>query len=252
MSAPTDLEPGRVNAGTVAGESLVVSEIFGPTFQGEGPSLGRRCSFVRLGGCNLHCRWCDTAYTWDWTGRNGIKYDPRQELRKIAVEEVWADVASRGADMLVVSGGEPLLRQTRLIGLLAKARAAGWWIEIETAGTIAPIPELMRLVDRFNVSPKLDNSGNAVDERYVPAILDALQATGKAAWKFVAIGPGDLIEIAALVDRHQLWPIYVMPEGVTAEAITRHAQSIAEDVLRRGWNLTMRLHILLYGNRRAV
>jgi len=241
-----------VNVGAVAGSSLVVSEIFGPTFQGEGPSLGRRCAFVRLGGCNLHCRWCDTAYTWDWTGRNGIRYDPGKELSKMTVDEVWANLAARGADMLVVSGGEPLLQQDRLSGLLVKARTAAWWVELETAGTIAPSPDLVRLVDRFNVSPKLENSANALKERYVPKVLDAFQATGKVAWKFVAIDENDLDEIAALVDRHRLSPVYVMPEGVTAEAVTRHAEAITEGVLRRGWNVTTRLHILLYGNRRGV
>ena len=252
MSVPTDLEPMTVNAGTVAGTSLVVSEIFGPTFQGEGPSLGRRCSFVRLGGCNLHCQWCDTAYTWDWMGRNGITYDPRRELRRMTVEEVWGTVAAHGTGMLVVSGGEPMLQQDRLPGLLAKARAAGWWVELETAGTIAPIPEMVRLVDRFNVSPKLENSGNALKVRYILRVLDAFQATGKVAWKFVAIDEGDLVEIAPLVDRHRLSPVYVMPEGVTAEALTRHAQAITGGVLSRGWNLTTRLQILLYGDRRGV
>jgi 7-cyano-7-deazaguanosine (preQ0) biosynthesis protein QueE len=242
----------RVNAGAVAGSSLVVFEIFGPTFQGEGPSLGRRCAFVRLGGCNLHCRWCDSAYTWDWTGRNGISYDPGKELSKMTVDEVWANLATRGADMLVVSGGEPLLQQDRLSGLLVKARTAAWWVELETAGTIAPIPDLVRLVDRFNVSPKLENSANVLKQRYVPKVLDAFQATGKVAWKFVAMDENDLDEIAALVDRHRLAPVYVMPEGVTAEAVTHHAQAITEGVLGRGWNLTTRLHILLYGNRRGV
>jgi 7-carboxy-7-deazaguanine synthase len=47
-----------------AGE-LLVSEISGPTLQGEVPSAWQAAAFVRLGGCNLSCRWCDTAYTWD-------------------------------------------------------------------------------------------------------------------------------------------------------------------------------------------
>ena len=47
---------------------LAVSEIFGPTHQGEGPSTGRLCGFVRLARCNLSCLWCDTPYTWDWGG----------------------------------------------------------------------------------------------------------------------------------------------------------------------------------------
>jgi pyruvate-formate lyase-activating enzyme len=39
-------------------ESLVLAEVFGPTVQGEGPSLGRAASFIRTGGCNLTCSWC--------------------------------------------------------------------------------------------------------------------------------------------------------------------------------------------------
>lgn len=69
---------GRVPAGlSVAEGELVVSEVFGPTFQGEGPSLGRRAGFVRLGRCNLDCSWCDTPNTWDWS-----RFDPAIELRR--------------------------------------------------------------------------------------------------------------------------------------------------------------------------
>src|SRR5437016_1796340 len=118
--------------------SLVVSEIFGPTFQGEGPSLGRRCVFLRLGGCNLHCRWCDTPYTWDWTGRNGVAYEPRKELQPMDPMAVWESLRSLGAETLVISGGEPMLQQASLLPLLDRTVNAEWWVEIETAGTIAP------------------------------------------------------------------------------------------------------------------
>ena len=64
------------------GGVLVVSEVFGPTFQGEGPSSGQRAMFVRLGRCNLDCAFCDTAYTWDWT-----RYDPDAELRRRSVDD---------------------------------------------------------------------------------------------------------------------------------------------------------------------
>lgn len=251
MSAHIETEPR--SAGTEAGtETLLVSEIFGPTFQGEGPSLGRRCTFLRLGACNLHCTWCDTPYTWDWTGRNGRVYDPRQELQRRSVDDVWTDLASRSAEMLVVSGGEPMLQQSQLLPLLRRAEATRWWIEVETAGTIAPIPGFEALIGRFNISPKLENSGNTAAERYKPMALDALQATNKAAWKFVAQSVDDLDEIGELVNRHDLAPVYVMPEGITADVIARRSQDLTEAVLARGWNLTTRLHVLVYGNRRGV
>jgi 7-carboxy-7-deazaguanine synthase len=236
-----------------AGEgTLVVSEIFGPTFQGEGPSLGRRCVFLRLGACNLHCRWCDTPYTWDWTGRNGQAYDPRRELQRLDTLAVWQSLSDLGSDTLVISGGEPMLQQASLAPLLERARDAGWWVEIETAGTVVPRVSTEACASRFNVSPKLGNSGNTREERYKPAVLDALQRSGKAAWKFVVQEVADLDEIALLVDRHSLSPIYVMPEGIQPAAIAARGQMLADAVLVRGWNLTTRLHILLYGNRRGI
>ena len=59
-------------------DDLVVAEIFGPTWQGEGPSAGQVAAFVRLGLCNLTCAWCDTAYTWDRS-----RFDLRAELRRM-------------------------------------------------------------------------------------------------------------------------------------------------------------------------
>src|SRR5579859_7453321 len=169
----------------------MVSEIFGPTFQGEGPSVGRRCSFLRLGGCGLACPWCDTPYTWVWTGRNGTRYDPRQELHQRGVDDVWLDIARRGTDMVVISGGEPMLQQLALAPLLKRCRDANWRIEVETAGTVAPSNETASLVDQFNVSPKLANSGNSQQARYSPTAMDALAATGRAVWKFVVVEATD-------------------------------------------------------------
>src|ERR1700674_1282213 len=168
----SDLMPRALDKPT---QSLVVSEVFGPTFQGEGPSIGRRCSFLRLGGCNLHCSWCDTPYTWDWTGRNGKKYDPKVELSRMSTADVMASLSATHTEMLVISGGEPLLQQRALLPLLEAAAERGWWTEIETAGTIAPTIETTERVSRFNVSPKLANSGNRLERRYVPTALDALQ-----------------------------------------------------------------------------
>lgn len=250
MSARIESEPLAIEAAGIG--TLLVSEVFGPTFQGEGPSLGRRCSFLRLGACNLHCQWCDTPYTWDWTGRNGRIYDPGEELRRQSVDDVWADLEFRSADMLVVSGGEPMLQQRQLVPLLRRAVDAGWWIEVETAGTIGPDSEFAALVGRFNVSPKLENSGNSAAQRYKPMALDTLQTSGKATWKFVAQSVADLDEIGHLVDRHRLTPVYVMPEGITADVIASRSHDLTDAVLARGWNLTTRLHVLLYGNRRGV
>lgn len=236
----------------MSAETLVVSEIFGPTFQGEGPSSGRRCLFLRLAGCTLACRWCDTPYTWDWRGANGIKFSPSREMTPLSVKEISEELHRRGGDFLVVSGGEPMLQQMRLLPLLRDLSEKGWRIEIETAGVRSPREELAAVVTQFNVSPKLSSSGNSLSRRINPAALRTLQATDKAIWKFVARDSADLLEVADLVSRFDLAPIYIMPLGVTSDAVISVAQALSAEILDRGWNLTLRMHVILYGDRRGV
>jgi len=223
--------------------TLVVSEVFGPTWQGEGPSVGQRAGFVRLGRCNLDCAWCDTAYTWDWS-----RFDPAEELHHLSADAIIEQLDAMAVDFVVITGGEPLLQQRHLVPLLQAIRARGWRIEIETSGTILPTPETVELVDRFNVSPKLANSGVSIDRRRKPDVLRTLHDTGKAVFKFVVCEPDDLDEIAEL----DVQPVYVMPEGIDADTITARMQKLAEPVLARGWNLTPRLQVLLWGDRRGV
>ena len=227
--------------------TLVVSEVFGPTWQGEGPSLGRRAGFVRLGRCNLACTFCDTPYTWRWSD-----HDPAVELRTVDTETVLAELLAMDVPLVVVTGGEPLLQQSHLPPLLRPLRDRGVDVEVETAGTLAPNSDIVDLVTRFNVSPKLTNSGNPLDRRLRPEVLQALQATGKAAFKFVAVDPADLDEVQELVDAHGLRDVWVMPEGTDAATIVERSRALIEPVLARGWNLTTRLHVLLWGDRRGV
>lgn len=237
--------------GMVAAEGLpeaksatyVVSEVFGPTVQGEGPSLGRRCGFVRLGACNLHCTWCDTPYTWDWQ-----RYNPRQELRQLPLEALVEHLKSMGVNMVVVSGGEPLLQD--LGPLIVACRRHGWRVEVETNGTLIP-QDKDNLPDQFNVSPKLSHAGDLAHRRIVPEALQWLNASQRAIFKFVVQEVSHLEEVQALVAAHGLAPVYIMPEGITAEAVCRISTMLAEEVIRRGWNLTTRLHVLLWGAERG-
>jgi 7-cyano-7-deazaguanosine (preQ0) biosynthesis protein QueE len=226
--------------------ALVVSEVFGPTVQGEGPSTGRRCGFVRLGRCNQACSFCDTPYTWDWD-----RFEPAVELHETAVDDVLVQLDAMDVDMVVVTGGEPLLQQRALEALLGAVKGRGWRVEIETAGTIAPTMA-DGLVDQWNVSPKLANSGNPLERRYKPDVLRAFEATGNAIFKFVACEPSDLDEVDAMVEECALGDVWIMPEGTDAATLERRSGEVAEDVIKRGWNLTTRLHILVWGNRRGV
>jgi 7-carboxy-7-deazaguanine synthase len=233
---------------SMAGSSgmLRVAETFGPTVQGEGPSAGRPAVFVRLSGCNLDCSWCDTPYTWDWK-----RFDQVQESRETPVPEIAEWVLAHDVDVVVITGGEPLIQQRRLAPLVARLHVAGRWVEIETNGTIAPAAELIDHVGRFNVSPKLAGCGVPEQRRIRPVALRALSDSGKAVFKFVITGPADVEELVAVQARFGLAPVLVMPEGMTADRVLAGLRTLAEPAIKHGWAITPRLHVLLWGDQRG-
>ncbi|MFV2108103.1 MULTISPECIES: 7-carboxy-7-deazaguanine synthase QueE [unclassified Micromonospora] len=231
---------------SAAAGGLLVAEMFA-TVQGEGPSCGQQALFVRLSRCNLSCPSCDTPYTWDWS-----RFDPAREATRRSTDAVLRWVLDQPTRLVVVTGGEPLLQQAELVPLLAELAAAGRRVEVETNGTVVPDPAVAELVD-WNVSPKLASFSAPRDQlrRTVGKALEAFARTGRARFKFVASGPADLDEIAGLQQRFGLDPVWVMPEGTAADQVLTGLQGLADEVVRRGWNLTSRLHVLAWGDVRG-
>lgn len=238
---------------TVTGvATLPVAEVFGPTFQGEGPSTGQLAYFVRFGHCNLSCSWCDTPYTWDES-----RFDLDAEITERPVLELVDAATASPAQLVVLTGGEPLLqgRKPAFADLVDRLRMDGRRIEIETNGTIPPPDHLGEGV-RFNVSPKLGNAGMRADQtlrRLALTRFTDLAREGRAVFKFVVTGPDDLIEVSSIV---RTWgipdaSIWVMPEGVTGDQVLARARLLADPVLNLGWNLTVRMHTLIWGDERG-
>lgn len=228
---------------------LIVAECFGvtqPTFQGEGPSCGVPALFIRLSRCNLTCDWCDSKYTWDWK-----QFDPREESKRRTVADLLAWALASDVELIVITGGEPLLQQPPLIPLVRGLLAAGKRVEFETNGTVVPAPALLVDGVRFNVSPKLANSKVAENKRIVPNALKAFAASGRAVFKFVTRTVLELDEIGALVDRYGLDPVYVMPEGSTTEGLIDTTRVLADAVAARQWHFTQRLHVLAFAETRG-
>lgn len=242
--------------------TIKISQIFGPTVQGEGSAAGRHCLFVRTYNCNLHCSWCDTAYTWaDTPGKaaltqSGTMYDrndPHLGLKEMSADDILEELHKNWDYMahptiVVISGGEPMMQQADLIDLMRPLRRWQNEIHIETAGTIGPQMSFDYYVTQYNVSPKLEHSGNRLEMRYKPHVLRMLNQTGKAWFKFVVRNPSDFNEIDNIVKECQI-PInrvQVMPEGTDMDSITVGARSIIEEALKRGYGLTFRTHILLW------
>jgi 7-cyano-7-deazaguanosine (preQ0) biosynthesis protein QueE len=224
---------------------LRVAELFGPTLQGEGSSAGQRAVFVRLSGCNLDCNFCDTPFTWDWT-----RFEQTAESRPMSVEAVRLWVLQRDADLVVISGGEPLIQHRRLLPLVSALHAAGRRIEIETNGTIDPGPAMAECV-WFNVSPKLAGSGVPADRRIRPDVLSALRDSGRATFKFVISEPADIAELVELQKRFDLPRVWVMPQGTDSLTVLAGLRALAGPALAYGWNLSPRLHVLLWEDQRG-
>lgn len=228
--------------------TLDVNEIYGPTVQGEGSSTGKRCAFLRLSGCNLTCTWCDTPYTWDWTGLNGVAYDKEKETHPTTVEDVAAKLLALNVPMLVISGGEPMIQQRNLAPLIQILKDANKRVEIETNGTIVPLIE----PTQFNVSPKLANSG--VRESKRRKIDNLKHYVGKSIFKFVCQNEQDLDEVTAYAQDAEIPndDIWIMPEGTNSERLLNHLALITDAAIARGWNVSGRLHTMTWGLRRGI
>lgn len=235
-------------------------EIFA-SLQGEGPSAGRPSLFVRLSRCNLACQWCDTAYTWRFTGdnrphRDGTAFERSDNQFVLAEEDLATRLLAFPQDRLVVTGGEPLLQGpalARVVALLKSERPA-LHVEIETNGTVAPVAALDAMVDQYNVSPKLAHSGNPAELALIPERLAQWALDARAFFKFVVATPADLAEVAALQVVHAIAGerLFVMPEGTASDTLRARSMWLSEAALERGWRFTDRLHIHLYGDTRGT
>ncbi len=240
-------------------------EIF-ESLQGEGVSAGTPSVFVRLSLCNLHCRWCDTDYTWNWidtpfehendSASGPRKYRREEEILDLDTRDVAGRVLAFRARNIIFTGGEPLIQGRELARLASELREGdpSCRFEVETNGTLQPPPELDAFVAQYNVSPKLANSANTSAEREKPPALHFFAGCERAWFKFVASSPEDLDEVRQLQARYEIPAsrILLMPQGVTSGQLRERTRWLAPLCLEHGYRLGDRLHVHLYGNRRGV
>ncbi len=241
---------------TLATTAPGIPEIFA-SLQGEGATAGMATAFLRLSRCNLACVWCDTPYTWHFTGddrahRNGRTWDRKLNQVTLEAEEVAALITALGQHRLVITGGEPLMQGSELAELCELL--TDMQVEIETNGTVMPAETLDRFVDQYNVSPKLHHSGNPAALALRPAMLDHWAAEPRATFKFVIASPGDLAQVRELAAHHHIAPakIILMPEGIDSETLRERLAWLAPLCMESGYRLGDRLHIHLFGDTRGT
>ncbi|MDN3646115.1 7-carboxy-7-deazaguanine synthase QueE [Pontixanthobacter aestiaquae] len=231
-------------------------EIFA-SVQGEGPSAGSPCTFIRLSRCNLACIWCDTAYTWhfdgdDRTHRDGETFDRKANQITLDVAEVAERINALGQNRLIITGGEPLMQAGPLAELLELL--PDMTVEVETNGTTTAPPRLDIRIDQYNVSPKLAHSGNAAELALIPERLRSYSLDERAFFKFVVASESDVAEVAELVRAHALPKkrVFLMPEGTDSETLRAREKWLTRSCLEHGFRMSDRLHIHLFGDTRGT
>jgi 7-carboxy-7-deazaguanine synthase len=135
--------------------SLQVNEIF-YSVQGESTYAGHPCVFVRLTGCNLRCRWCDTAYAF---------YDGET----LTVEQVLERVRAYKCPLVEITGGEPLL-QDEVHFLIDRLLVEGYEVLVETGGSLDVgrlDPRVVKIVDLKAPGSGMDRLNNLDNLQYL-------------------------------------------------------------------------------------
>lgn len=218
-----------------------VIEIF-ESLQGEGTLIGTPSTFVRLAGCNLSCRWCDSTYAWK---EGEMVPHPRLPATEIADRCL--------TDHVVITGGEPLLHDLQpLLQALGKAH-----VTVETNG-LRYDPSLA--VDLWSVSPKLGSSGQKPNVR---ALREYLRDPDEVQFKFAVDGPADLVEVKHLLAQLKLGstPVILQPVGYPTESreascskVASLVQMVQADPSWRLYNVRVlpQLHRLVWGDERGI
>ncbi|WP_112610618.1 7-carboxy-7-deazaguanine synthase QueE (plasmid) [Rhizobium sp. WW22] len=235
-----------------------VSEIFGPTIQGEGILIGLPTIFVRTGGCDYRCSWCDTLHA--------VDSDYRDQWRPMSVDEIWQEVTrlSGGKPLTIsLSGGNPAIQP--LGPLIAWGHAEGYRFALETQGSLAR--EWFAELDVLVLSPKPPSSGMVTD--WI-AFDDCLRMAGdgpQIALKIVIFDDLDYEYARDAAARYPQLPVYLQPGNhtpppadaedaiVDIDGIVERMRWLVEKVSNDRWfeaRVLPQLHVIIWGNRRGV
>lgn len=228
---------------------IPVSEIFGPTVQGEGLLIGHPTVFVRTGGCDYRCAWCDTLYA--------VLPEHRHDWRRMSAEAIMARVEELSGGrpiMITLSGGNPAMHD--LEPLIALGQAKGYNFAMETQGSLAR-PWFARL-DHLILSPKPPSSGMETD-------WDSLAACAVA-------GPRTMLKVVIFDDADFAYareaaahlphlPVCLQvgnpdsKDDADPAALMARFRWLVGKVVDSGWHearVLPQLHVLAWGNERGV
>jgi 7-carboxy-7-deazaguanine synthase len=224
-----------------------VVEIFGPVIQGEGAMIGHQTHFVRLGGCDYRCSWCDSMFA-------VFPEEVRENSEHLSSEEILRRLATLNphTPWVTLSGGNPALH--RLDPLVAALSGSGFRIAVETQGTI--YRDWLEKCTLVTISPKPPSSGM---EQPIESVERFVELPG-ANLKVIVFDEADLEFAKCVHRRYPHVPFYLQVgndlsgDDVTSllEKLSWLSERALADPELAGAIVLPQLHVLMYGNRRGV
>ncbi len=234
-----------------------ISEIFGPTIQGEGALIGEPTVFVRTGGCDYRCIWCDTMHA--------VDSNYRHTWIPMTTETVWAEVEklSGGTPLTVsLSGGNPAIQP--LADLIDQGHAKGYRFAMETQGSVAK--DWFAKLDTLVLSPKPPSSEMTVDWAIFDDCIKAAD-TAHTVLKIVIFDDTDYDWAKNVAAKYPDLPLYIQPGNhtpppadddthkVDMDGIMGRMHWLVDKCMADRWfrpHILPQLHVLLWGNKRGV
>lgn len=256
-------------------KKIPVMEIFGPTIQGEGMVVGRKTVFLRTGGCDYSCAWCDSAFTW-----NG-----EQKAKMMTATEVYLEIMQLGIikeydklgpnepvpavwhdrtnfNHVTISGGNPALIGEAMSELIDLLHSANIEVGLETQGS--RWQPWFTKIDDLTISPKPPSSRMETNWGILDQVVSRLEEAGTNFTLKVVIFDDEDFEFAKYVERRYVPPVFYVSvgnvdaheEGDISGRLLRSLDWLWEKVLKdpecNDWRPLPQLHTLVWANRRGV
>lgn len=234
-----------------------VSEIFGPTIQGEGALIGVPTVFVRTGGCDYRCVWCDSLHA--------VDSEYRHDWTPMSASAVMGEVRRLSGDQpltVTLSGGNPAIQPFG--DLIAMGREAGYGFALETQGSVSK--DWFSQLDMLVLSPKPPSSEMQTDWAMLQECVNAAKGA-PTVLKIVVFDDADYAYARDVAARYPDLPVYLQPgnhtppppgddnAAVDLAGIDARMRWLVDLVIADRWHAARvlpQLHVMLWGNKRGV